>query len=319
MSIWHTKLGEQADEGRAERIILKKRRKQNPTATGLGAVAIARTGSRAGLQRNDDRSALKERPVRALHQGAHFDATLLDMSANGIMITGQIPAARGDQISLTNGDAPPIAAFVRWMRDGRIGLEFCGHTELAAAEETCEAVLTSVLPGPLVDKNNQADASTLPLPRQANGRARLVWIGKLTCEGRSVTVRLRTISEGGAVLSLAAPLGVSDGAKVALELRYSKRMTGKVDWCAAQELHLRFDKAIDISALRDEPCAEIVAQNPAALDHLRNHEDQTDLDHLNIRALRIGHWQPACEEPHRAVSLDELHELLAADGRPSAA
>ena len=316
MGIWHTKLGEQADEGRAERIILKKRRKQDPAATGLAAVAIARTGSRAAHLRSDDRNALREKPVQAVYRGEHCEVSLLDMSANGIMIAGAMPAGRGDEITLTIGDAPPIAAFIRWMRDERIGLELCGHTEIAAAPETCEALLSAVLPTPLADKPDQAEKSTWAIPRRESGRPELVWIGKLSCEGRSVTARLRTISESGAVVSLAAPLGVTDGAKVVLKLPCA-RVTCKVDWCAAQELHLRFDKPFDISALVDEPCAEIAARMPPGVGDLSDHDDQADADRLTITALRIGDWQALSADRQPSVSLEELHDLLAGGPQPS--
>ena len=308
--MWHTKLGERADEGRAERIILKKRRKQDPAAKGLGAVAICRPGSRA----NDDRANLRSKAAQAGHRGLSYDVALLDLSSNGIMIAAEIPAEHGDNLSLVIEDSLPMTTCVRWVRDGKLGLEFSAGTEIVAEPEKRSLLLDTVCP-------HKKDQSGPPFPAMSRTVAgpQLVWVAKLLCEGRKATARLRTISESGAILSLSEPLGLTEGAKITIQLATIGSPTGKAGWCAGQEVYVRFNKDFDVTALRDEPCAEISAADATASGSFHGHEVQDDMDHLHIAAVRIGQWQKISDHENRSVSLDELHEMLAATTRPAAA
>ena len=308
MGIWHTKLGEQADEGRAERIILKKRRKQDPGAKGLSAIAISRPGSRA----QDDRGILRDKSAEAIHQGQRFDVTLLDLSSNGIMIAGDIPVTRGDELSLAIEGSPPIVARVSWLRDGRLGLEFSAHTEIFAEPETRKALLDAVWP----TKEAGAEIQAMAIPGPA-AIPELVWTAKLACEGRKTAARLRTLAEVGAILSVAEPIGLTEGAKATLEFTTIGRSASEVIWCANQQIYVRFDKPFDLSALRSEPCAEIVAKAASALGAFRGHEGHVDMDLIRIAALRKGEWREVTEQAYRSVSLNELHALLAAPESPA--
>ena len=66
MNFWRKDITEEPAETRADVIIRKKKRKQDPQASGLGAVAISRRGKRSTHQRNEDRHYLEGTTAKAL-------------------------------------------------------------------------------------------------------------------------------------------------------------------------------------------------------------------------------------------------------------
>ena len=78
-------------------------------------------------------------------------------------------------------------------------------------------------------------------------RHRLIRNGRLEADGRSLPVRLRTISEGGATLECQQPL--EPGSRVTLDLDEAGRLEAEIRWCKNGRVGLRFDDAFRLGKL----------------------------------------------------------------------
>jgi PilZ domain len=59
-----------------------------------------------------------------LFRGASYDAPVVNISSRGTMIESDIEPRLGESVIIRFAGCSPIHAFVRWARDGRIGLNF---------------------------------------------------------------------------------------------------------------------------------------------------------------------------------------------------
>jgi diguanylate cyclase (GGDEF)-like protein len=78
-------------------------------------------------------------------------------------------------------------------------------------------------------------------------RHRLIRNGSLEAEGRSLPVRLRTISEGGATLECEQPL--EPDSRVTLDLDEAGRLDAEVRWCKSGRVGLRFGEPFRLANL----------------------------------------------------------------------
>ncbi len=59
-----------------------------------------------------------------IFRGASYPAPVLNISARGTMIESEISPRLGESVMIHFHGCSPIYAFVRWAKDGRIGLHF---------------------------------------------------------------------------------------------------------------------------------------------------------------------------------------------------
>jgi diguanylate cyclase (GGDEF)-like protein len=78
-------------------------------------------------------------------------------------------------------------------------------------------------------------------------RHRLIRNGRLRLDGRPVPVRLRNISEGGAMVECEAALAA--GAEAVLDLDEAGKVAAKVRWCQRGQLGLMFDRPFNLALL----------------------------------------------------------------------
>ena len=57
-------------------------------------------------------------------RGAEYDVPVIDISSRGTQIESDIAPRLGESVLIRFDGCSPIYAFVRWMRDGRLGLNF---------------------------------------------------------------------------------------------------------------------------------------------------------------------------------------------------
>ena len=60
-------------------------------------------------------------------RGANYRVPVVNISSRGTMIESDISPRLGESVVIRFDGCSPIAAFVRWWRDGRIGLNFGGE------------------------------------------------------------------------------------------------------------------------------------------------------------------------------------------------
>jgi hypothetical protein len=59
-----------------------------------------------------------------MFRGAAYQAPVVNISSRGTMIESDIEPRLGESVIIRFAGCSPIHAFVRWARDGRIGLNF---------------------------------------------------------------------------------------------------------------------------------------------------------------------------------------------------
>ena len=57
-------------------------------------------------------------------RGTEYDVPVIDISSRGTQIESDILPRLGESVLIRFDGCSPIYAFVRWMRDGRLGLNF---------------------------------------------------------------------------------------------------------------------------------------------------------------------------------------------------
>ena len=60
-------------------------------------------------------------------RGEHYRVPVVNISSRGTMIESDILPRLGESVTIRFDGCSPISAFVRWWRDGRIGLNFGGE------------------------------------------------------------------------------------------------------------------------------------------------------------------------------------------------
>lgn len=100
-----------------------------PHSFGLGAL-VTRTAPRMVDQRSEPRhEGLIERATLHFRGGEHC-VRVVNLSTRGTMIEADIAPRLGESVVIRFDGYSPMHAFVRWIRDGRIGLNFGGEIVL---------------------------------------------------------------------------------------------------------------------------------------------------------------------------------------------
>ena len=92
----------------------------------LGARMITRTQPRLVDQRCEERHEGAVEQASILFRGAEYAVQVINISSRGTMVECDIVPRIGETIIVRFEDCSPMHAFVRWIRDGRLGLNF-GH------------------------------------------------------------------------------------------------------------------------------------------------------------------------------------------------
>lgn len=275
----------------------------------LARVTVRRCEARQVHQRNEDRYVSSELSAYAIWRNLSTRAKVLNLSSNGLMIESRRHAHINETVSIRFADCNPVRCSVRWVRDGRIGLEFIEETEILA-----EAGLQDYL----VDHISKAlDGYSSACGRQVGKERRgrelrhgLVWIGSLTIGTHQVPVRLRNVSASGAMVALEEPCEDAAGQGAILDLGLAGSMNGTVKWAAGCEIGIEFARAFDLSRLASQPAA-----------HIDLDEDEyqastaSDIGYFCREDASLGAHSPPQME-HRRLTLQEVYATLYPD-RPS--
>ena len=221
----------------------------------------------------DQRAALRHRLARETatigYNGAMIEAELVNMSGGGAMIKAAISPQLWDRVDLHLGAGSPIECAARWLRNGRIGLEFAHETQIDCAPEERDALLLEVIRRSFPDISTgkpQAKPAAVGSSRRIAVRHPLIWNGVISWQQQSRTVRLRNISASGVLID--SPIDFPDGAEVLLDLGQSGQYATTVGWSRGGQAGLVFERPFELSALaaaRPEVAAQRW-QRPAYLD-----------------------------------------------------
>lgn len=275
----------------AEEPILKAKKRKGAQADTLHSVAVRRETHRASNGRSEDRHRLTEERARITHNGAEHVVDLINLSGGGAMIAGDLPLMLWDHVNLRLGTHGDIECAVRWIRDGHIGLEFAHETRLDGPSDQIAILLRHVIERtfPHITFPQNEDVPALPSgwtnEHRDAPRHPLIWNGVLHHDYQSTDVRIRNISETGAMVELDAAVRV--GSEPLLELNEAVSLSGTVEWAVGDQVGLRFHTPFNMEMLAES--RPVVASSswtpPAYLDP----DAESDGDHwgrLSVFQLR---------------------------------
>jgi hypothetical protein len=224
----------------------------------LASIEIARDAGRSADHRDDDRHRLARETATITYKRRKYQVDLVNLSGGGAMIEAAISPRLWDRIDLHLGEGSPIECAVRWLRGGRIGLEFAHETQLQCPVEERDAVLLAVLRRSFPDLAATPAAVAQVAPpepapeaakptRRADLRHPLIWNGKILWQHDEHVVRLRNISASGALID--AQVDLPEGVELLLDLGDSGQYFATVNWARGGQAGLLFKEQFELSVL----------------------------------------------------------------------
>ena len=277
----------------AEEPLLPAKRPKGAKAAELHSIAVPRESRQRSNSRGEDRHRLSGERARVTYDGRHYDVELINLSGGGAMIAGKLSPMIWDHVNLHLGHHGDIECAVRWIREGRIGLEFAHETQLGWPSDEVATVLRHVIERtfPHIDfpRPEAAPEPELQREEQDDGRAAprhpLIWNGVLHHDYQSSDVRIRNISATGAMIETSAKVRV--GTEPLLELSEAVSLSVSVEWAVGDQVGVRFHSPFDMNMLADSrPTVASTSWTPPSYLDADAQEDGDRWGRLSIVQLR---------------------------------
>ena len=273
--------------------------KQPHRLSGLAAVPVPRAEGRTHNQRAEERQILTAEEARLFVSRKAYVVDLLNLSGGGAMIRTNLPLKLWKRVHLELSDGDSVECAVRWVRSERIGLEFAHETQVAGDVAKRDAMLLEtihrsfpeVAEAPAAEETVKVEPAAPDAQRRADLRHPLIWSGEIHYDYESTRVRLRNISEHGAMVDCTKPIPA--GAELLLDLGGAGQHFAFVGWARGDQLGLKFQQKFDISCLA-QARPEVAPQVWSRPEYL-NADQDTD-----------SPWA----EPWERLSLPELKDSL---------
>lgn len=258
-------------DGRRAPLLRTRKPKSRLTAStaaedeSFAEVTVRREAVRQANHRDSDRHRLHDTRIELLHAGCRQVVTLVNLSGGGAMIEGADGLQLWDEITLVLGECGKVSAAVRWIRGGRIGLEFAQETRL---DDDCGELTKIIhqiirqshpdLLPELADEPAEEHPSVPDEPAANENpenfggidrelRHPLIWSGKIHYDYETIPVRLRNISAGGALIECGSELAID--AELLLELDKAGTFFATVKWIHGDTAGLLFHQPFDLQCL----------------------------------------------------------------------
>jgi hypothetical protein len=251
---------------------------------GLGSVAVPRSTKRSTDHRDGDRHRLTSEQAELKVRGKTHSVELVNLSGGGAMIATDADLQMWQKVHIILGGDFKLECAVRWIRGGRIGLEFAHETQIESDSTKRDNMLLDVLKRSFPDIKS-APAAPVKESRPAKGgisaasqkrgaqRHPLIWSGEIHYNHDSERVRLRNISESGALVE--SPRSFPAGAEVLLDLGKAGQHFARISWSHGDQVGLKFDHTFDIGLLsRSKP--EVADHRWARPEYLRSPEQAAE-------------------------------------------
>jgi hypothetical protein len=230
--------------------ILRPKQRKGATVDSLDSL-IEREDGRTNHSRFEDRHRLLDETVTIKVGKSTHEVQLINLSGGGAMIGGDVNFMLWDKLELQLGENGTVECVVRWLRDGRFGLEFAHETRIDCGADEQATVLREVIRRSFPDLEFEAelDIQAQHSGEEARGERRhpLVWSGVLHHDYQSTPIRIRNISATGAMIECPAMLTV--GSEPLLELGEELSLSAKIAWSLGDQAGLRFDRLFDLHDL----------------------------------------------------------------------
>ena len=224
----------------------------------LSSVEVPRSENRTANHRDDDRHRLQQEAATVVHEGENHSIDLINLSGGGAMIRADFTPRLWDRIDLVLAEGSAIECAVRWLRGDRVGLEFAHETSIDCDAALRDSVLLDVVRRSFPDmlmhtaavletevRSNEDDA--IVNSRRSERRHPLIWSGDVLYNHGSERVRLRNISERGALIE--CPISYPLGAELLLDLGEGGQHFATVGWNCADKAGLVFASPFDLKSL----------------------------------------------------------------------
>ena len=229
---------------------------------GLSGITIRRQEARRCDQRREHRHVNVVDRAALRYQRRIYEVAVLNLSSRGAMIECELRPRIGARLGLRFADCNETVCSVRWVRDGRIGLEFDKETLVIGANDVHRPLAAGRLAigkAPVAVRKQRATRHASML------RAQLHW------PSGSMPVKLRNISTGGAMLQAGQDL--DEDSDIVLEIPNAAAIPGTVRWCRSKQIGIHFNDEFDLDMLvrpQDD-----TAEQPEYLkpDYLRTEKD----------------------------------------------
>jgi hypothetical protein len=124
-------------------LLTGKHRRNHAPGDNLENVPVPRSEIRTADHRQADRHRPTDEPVMVRHGGAIHQAWLINLSGGGAMIEASFRPGMWERVNLELGGNQVVDCAVRWLKGGRIGLEFAHETRIDADDGIRAATATS--------------------------------------------------------------------------------------------------------------------------------------------------------------------------------
>jgi septum formation inhibitor MinC len=247
--------------GGARGSLLAKRapkKRQGADEPSLAGFAIPRVEARTSNQRREDRHLNLVEQAEISFRRRKLDVDVVNVSNHGAIIESDIDPRIGERLQIRFDGCNRTECSVRWVREGRIGLEFSQETEIIASARVRELVVSGRREGeqapaqPAAAEPQAAHGhSQAAEPRAAQEprepRQSLLWKAVLHWDHGSLLVRVRNISAEGAMLEAREDLPADTG--VVVDVGEGGTVCGTVRWSRGGQLGVRFDERFDLRRL----------------------------------------------------------------------
>jgi PilZ domain-containing protein len=230
---------------------------------GLASIAVRREEARITDQRAEDR--LRDRVEQSIihFRRRKYVVRVINVSSRGAMIESDIEPRIGEALDIQFTDDNRTRCVIRWVRQGRIGLEFVEETIVWDCGQP-EAPVFQYRPS---DEPGGEEPAPMRAVTDRPPRQTLLRKGVLYWGGISIQVKLRNISQGGARVESEQEL--RQGCEVELDLGEAGFQMAEVRWFKDGQLGLRFADDFDLGSLapaqpHSEPAADML--KPAYLE-----------------------------------------------------
>ena len=241
---------------RTENPLVRGKEARGDGSDDLSSVEVSRAETRTANHREDDRHRLAAEQAAARCDGETHQVDLVNLSGGGAMIRADFTPRLWDRVDLILAEGAEIECAVRWLRADRVGLEFAHETRIDCAPEVRDALLLDVVRRSFPDiaaKEREPEAEVPqteaadPASRRTERRHPLIWMGDVIHNHSSERVRLRNISEHGAMIE--SPISYHQGGELLLDLGEAGQHFATIGWTCADKAGLVFDKPFNLAAL----------------------------------------------------------------------
>lgn len=236
-------------------LVARKAGKADAQAAGLSAIPIKRQETRVTNQRLEDRHRNVVEQANIVFRRRRMSVDVINVSSRGAMLAVEIEPRIGEKLDILFTPENKTKCAVRWVRPGRVGVEFLEETIFWETAET--GAVFRYEPATAQEKEEERTQAQ-PSFNDREPRQRLLRSGTLYWGGVSVPVRLRNISARGARLE--AERALEAGAEVELDLGEAGFKSAEIRWSKDGQIGLRFSDDFDLDSLAPR---ELTAERPA--------------------------------------------------------